>query len=64
MGVRLTENLQAADRIHRIGQTRVCRVTRMVIEDSIESRIIELQDKKARMIEVAPSSHLRPLVVC
>jgi len=42
---------QAADRIHRIGQTRVCRVTRMIIEDSIESRIIDLQEKKTRMIE-------------
>jgi DNA repair protein RAD16 len=43
---------QAADRIHRIGQTRVCRITRMIIQDSIESRIVELQEKKARMIEV------------
>lgn len=43
---------QAADRIHRIGQTRVCRITRMVIQDSIESRIVELQEKKTRMIEV------------
>lgn len=42
---------QAADRIHRIGQTRVCTVTRMVVDDSIESRIIELQEKKTRMIE-------------
>ncbi|KAI5779527.1 SNF2 family N-terminal domain-containing protein [Geopyxis carbonaria] len=41
---------QAADRIHRIGQKRVCRITRMVISDSIESRIVELQEKKAQMI--------------
>ncbi|KAF3927107.1 hypothetical protein AA313_de0207605 [Arthrobotrys entomopaga] len=41
---------QSGDRIHRIGQTRNCRITRLVIEDSIESRIIELQEKKANMI--------------
>ncbi|EWC46267.1 DNA repair protein RAD16 [Drechslerella stenobrocha 248] len=41
---------QSGDRIHRIGQTRNCRITRLVIEDSIESRIIQLQDKKANMI--------------
>lgn len=44
---------QAADRIHRIGQTRACKVTRLVIEDSIESRILDLQEKKARMIHVS-----------
>ncbi|KAI5815944.1 SNF2 family N-terminal domain-containing protein [Pyronema omphalodes] len=42
---------QAADRIHRIGQRRACRVVRLVIEDSIESRIVELQEKKERMIQ-------------
>lgn len=44
---------QAEDRIHRIGQSRVCQVTRMVIQDSIESRIVELQEKKANMIDVS-----------
>ncbi|KAK9465223.1 SNF2 family N-terminal domain-containing protein [Lipomyces arxii] len=41
---------QSGDRVHRIGQHRPVRITRLVIEDSIESRIIELQDKKANMI--------------
>lgn len=41
---------QSGDRVHRIGQTRPVTITRLVIEDSIESRIIELQDKKANMI--------------
>lgn len=40
---------QAADRIHRIGQHRPIRIVKLVIEDSIESRIIELQEKKANM---------------
>lgn len=41
---------QAADRIHRIGQRRPIRIVKLVIEDSIESRIIELQEKKANMV--------------
>ncbi|KAK9456921.1 SNF2 family N-terminal domain-containing protein [Dipodascopsis uninucleata] len=41
---------QSGDRVHRIGQHRPVRITRLVIEDSIESRIIELQEKKANMI--------------
>ncbi|KAF6008949.1 hypothetical protein HII12_003838 [Brettanomyces bruxellensis] len=42
---------QAADRIHRIGQFRPIRIVKLVIEDSIESRIIELQEKKANMVK-------------
>ena len=50
---------QSGDRVHRIGQKRCCKITRLVIEDSIESRIIELQEKKARMIHVSfPTRHL------
>lgn len=41
--------LQAMDRIHRIGQYRPVVVTRLIIENSIESRIIELQKKKEAM---------------
>ncbi|CAK9438671.1 uncharacterized protein LODBEIA_P28950 [Lodderomyces beijingensis] len=41
---------QSMDRVHRIGQKRPIRITRFCIEDSIESKIIELQDKKANMI--------------
>ncbi|PRT57094.1 DNA repair protein RAD16 [Wickerhamiella sorbophila] len=41
---------QSGDRVHRIGQHRPVTITRLVIEDSIESRIIELQEKKANMI--------------
>lgn len=45
--------VQAMDRIHRLGQHRPIVVKRMVIEDSIESRIVELQNKKSAMIEAA-----------
>lgn len=41
---------QSADRCHRIGQTRPCTITRLVIEDSVESRIVLLQEKKANLI--------------
>ncbi|KAG9768862.1 DNA repair protein RAD16 [Exophiala dermatitidis] len=41
---------QSADRCHRIGQRRPCVITRLVIEDSVESRIVMLQEKKANMI--------------
>lgn len=45
--------VQAMDRIHRLGQHRPIVVKRMVVENSIESRIIELQNKKSAMIEAA-----------
>lgn len=44
---------QASDRIHRLGQHRPIVVTRFVIENSIESRIIQLQNKKSAMINAA-----------
>lgn len=41
--------LQAQDRIHRIGQTRPVRVVRFVMKDSIEERMIALQESKAAL---------------
>ena len=37
---------QATDRAHRIGQTRQVTVYRMIIKDSIEEKILELQESK------------------
>lgn len=37
---------QSGDRVHRIGQYRPVKITRFCIEDSIEARIIELQEKR------------------
>ena len=37
---------QATDRAHRIGQKNVVTVYKMVIRNSIEDRILELQKKK------------------
>ncbi|KAI0938969.1 hypothetical protein AcV5_000510 [Taiwanofungus camphoratus] len=47
---------QAMDRIHRLGQHRPVEVVKLVIEDSIESRIIQLQDKKAAMVDATLST--------
>ncbi|GAA5889608.1 hypothetical protein JCM8208_001072 [Rhodotorula glutinis] len=41
--------LQAMDRVHRIGQHRPVQITRLIIENSIESRIVELQKKKEHL---------------
>lgn len=39
------------DRIHRIGQHRPIRIHRIIIENSIESKILELQNKKKALFE-------------
>lgn len=43
--------LQAMDRIHRLGQKRPIKITRLIIENSIESRIVQLQDKKTALVD-------------
>ncbi|CAM6104501.1 unnamed protein product [Calypogeia fissa] len=42
---------QAQDRIHRIGQFKPIRVIRFVIENTIEERILKLQEKKQLVFE-------------
>lgn len=42
---------QAQDRIHRIGQHKPIRIVRFVIENTIEERILKLQEKKELMFE-------------
>lgn len=44
------------DRIHRLGQHRPVKAIKLVIEDSIESRIIQLQEKKSAMVDAALSA--------
>ncbi len=38
---------QASDRTHRIGQTKVVTVYRLIVQDTIEERILKLQERKA-----------------
>ena len=42
---------QAMDRIHRLGQFKPIRVVRFVVQDTIEDRILRLQEKKRLVFE-------------
>lgn len=44
---------QAMDRAHRIGQQRKVQVHRILIKNTVEDRIMTLQDKKRQMVEGA-----------
>ena len=44
---------QAADRAHRIGQTRPVLVHRLVAKDTVEERILQLQEKKRALADAA-----------
>ncbi|KDQ12678.1 hypothetical protein BOTBODRAFT_112348 [Botryobasidium botryosum FD-172 SS1] len=46
---------QAMDRIHRLGQHRPVQAIKLVVEDSIESRIVQLQEKKSAMVDATLS---------
>jgi superfamily II DNA or RNA helicase len=46
---------QAADRAHRIGQDKPVMVYRMVARDTVEERILELQDRKRALANAALS---------
>ena len=41
---------QAVDRVHRLGQTRPCTVWRLVMEDSIEEHVLEIQAEKRKLV--------------
>lgn len=44
---------QAVDRAHRIGQTRPVSVLRLTVKDTVEDRILALQEKKREMVASA-----------
>jgi SNF2 family DNA or RNA helicase len=44
---------QAADRAHRFGQERPVMVYRLVAKDTVEERILALQERKRRIADVA-----------
>ena len=41
---------QCFDRCHRLGQTRAVTVVKLVARDSVEERMLELQDKKRQLM--------------
>ncbi|KAI0527255.1 hypothetical protein KFK09_002854 [Dendrobium nobile] len=44
---------QAIDRAHRIGQIRPVTVSRLTVKDTVEDRILALQEKKRKMVAYA-----------
>ena len=47
---------QASDRAHRIGQTRPVFVYKFLMKDSVEDKILELQNRKQKMVSQLVSS--------
>lgn len=52
---------QAMDRIHRIGQHRPIKVFKIIIEDSIESKVLALQKKKKALFDSAVENDINAL---
>ncbi|KAJ0644958.1 putative calcium/calmodulin-dependent protein kinase [Helianthus annuus] len=49
----LTTEDQAIDQAHRIGQTRPFTLSRLIVKNTVEDRILALQDKKMKMAALA-----------
>ncbi len=43
--------MQAADRTHRIGQTQTVNTMKLLVKDSVEERILNMQESKQRIFE-------------
>ncbi|KAI9067101.1 hypothetical protein FKP32DRAFT_1588914 [Trametes sanguinea] len=44
---------QAIDRCNRIGQTKPVRVYQLIAEDTVESKVLEIQEKKKKLVKEA-----------
>jgi SNF2 family DNA or RNA helicase len=53
---------QATDRTHRIGQDKHVHVYRLIAKDTIEEKILDLQDKKAQLMEAVSSENQTSLL--
>ena len=45
--------MQAVDRAHRIGQQKEVKVHRVLVKETVEDRIVELQEKKRALVDAA-----------
>ncbi|KAI9743819.1 MAG: hypothetical protein M1818_002553 [Claussenomyces sp. TS43310] len=45
--------MQAVDRAHRIGQQKPVKVHRILVEKTVEDRIMELQERKRKLVDAA-----------
>jgi SNF2 family DNA or RNA helicase len=43
--------MQAIDRLHRIGQTKHVIVKRLIIKNSVEEKILKIQERKSKLVE-------------
>ncbi|KAL1673766.1 SNF2 family N-terminal domain-containing protein [Schizophyllum commune] len=50
---------QAIDRVNRIGQTKPVHVYQMIAEDTVESKVLEIQERKKKLIQQAFSGMKR-----
>jgi SWI/SNF-related matrix-associated actin-dependent regulator of chromatin subfamily A3 len=44
---------QAVDRVHRLGQTRPTTVWRLIMEDTVEERVLNVQSEKRQLVTKA-----------
>ncbi len=42
---------QATDRAHRMGQTKTVFVQKLIVRDTVEEKILKLQEKKKKLID-------------
>jgi SNF2 family DNA or RNA helicase len=54
---------QASDRAHRIGQTKSVFVYKLIAADTVEDRIVELQQRKADLANIALNEDQDPLAI-
>ncbi|KAL7628068.1 hypothetical protein AAE478_002264 [Parahypoxylon ruwenzoriense] len=50
---------QAIDRVHRLGQTRETTVWKLVVEDSVEERVLRIQARKRELVNMAFQDKVR-----
>lgn len=50
---------QAVDRVHRLGQKREVTITRYIMEDSFEEKMLELQQKKVQLADLSMNRNVK-----